>query len=183
MATPTRVQRPLRFGHSQGRRTLVRVIGAEMILRENGVADVAIDHFAELGARMEDMEPVLYFFGQYLVEEHIPMQFRRRGFPARWAPLSPEYAAWKAKHYPGKPILVRSGAMKAGFSWEAKKRSMRVINRVRAGQGRGSTPRWVYHQDGTATMPARRMLQITERDHQMLRKLMRNHLEVAGGID
>lgn len=26
-----------------------------------------------------------------------------------WQPLSPTYAAWKAVHFPGKPILVRGG--------------------------------------------------------------------------
>jgi hypothetical protein len=31
---------------------------------------------------------------------------------ARWAPLSDEYGAWKAEHYPGWPILVRDGGMK-----------------------------------------------------------------------
>ena len=32
------------------------------------------------------------------------------GNPA-WAPLSPKYTAWKAKHFPGARILYRSGAL------------------------------------------------------------------------
>jgi phage gpG-like protein len=34
-----------------------------------------------------------------------------------WAPLSPAYAAWKAKKYPGRPILVRSGALKRSLTY------------------------------------------------------------------
>lgn len=33
-----------------------------------------------------------------------------------WRPLSPKYAKWKAKHYPGMPILVRTGALKASLT-------------------------------------------------------------------
>jgi hypothetical protein len=34
---------------------------------------------------------------------------------AKWMPLSDTYAAWKAQHYPGRPILVRDGGMKAAM--------------------------------------------------------------------
>jgi phage gpG-like protein len=30
---------------------------------------------------------------------------------SRWSPLSPRYAAWKQRHYPGKPILQLTGAL------------------------------------------------------------------------
>jgi len=32
-----------------------------------------------------------------------------------WAPLSPRYAQWKAHHYPGMPLLVRTGALAASL--------------------------------------------------------------------
>jgi hypothetical protein len=32
-----------------------------------------------------------------------------------WQPLSDEYGAWKAEHYPGAPILVRDGGMRAAM--------------------------------------------------------------------
>src|SRR5438132_124465 len=35
---------------------------------------------------------------------------------APWAQLSPAYAAWKQQHYPGRGILVRSGALKASLA-------------------------------------------------------------------
>lgn len=38
------------------------------------------------------------------------------GSGASWVPLSPAYAAWKSQHYPGRGILVRSGALKASLA-------------------------------------------------------------------
>lgn len=33
-----------------------------------------------------------------------------------WAPLSPRYAKWKERHYPGMPMLVRTGALKLSLT-------------------------------------------------------------------
>lgn len=33
-----------------------------------------------------------------------------------WKPLSPRYAIWKAKHYPGMGIMQRTGALKASLT-------------------------------------------------------------------
>ena len=33
-----------------------------------------------------------------------------------WAPLRPRYAAWKARHYPGMPMLVRTGALQLSLT-------------------------------------------------------------------
>lgn len=38
------------------------------------------------------------------------------GTGGRWAPLSPAYALWKARRFPGTGILVRSGALKASLT-------------------------------------------------------------------
>ena len=171
-----------RFGRSQGRLTVIKVVGGEMHVR---FGQPNVDDFAtrleELGLRMQDLQPVLDKFGRYLVREHIPGQFAAQGHPKRWASLSPAYARWKARHFPGRPILVRTGAMKGGFRYEARKRSLRVINRVKAGQkGRGK-PRWFYHQHGTGNMPARPVLQISDADRQKLSELANEYLEASGG--
>jgi len=51
------------------------------------------------------------------------MDFMKRVFDAQgayggkqWAPLSPGYAAWKARHYPGKPILQLRGRLYPSFT-------------------------------------------------------------------
>lgn len=50
--------------------------------------------------------------------------FERRQFESEgvagtgspWAPLSPRYAAWKARRYPGQPILVATGALRRSLT-------------------------------------------------------------------
>jgi hypothetical protein len=68
---------------------------------------------------------------------------------ASWAPLTPRYAAWKAKKYPGRSILYATGDLR----------------RAASSPGRFATPSTLtlsiqdpkagYHQDGTSKMPAR----------------------------
>jgi phage gpG-like protein len=172
-----------RYVSARGKRTVVKTLGADVVVNDGGKANVVLQRIEDLRSRAEDMEPVLDMFGRYLVQQHIPAQFRARGKPKRWAALSPKYAAWKAKHYPGKPILQRSGAMMSGFDWETHKQSVRVVNRVRSGQKAGSKPRWAYHQDGTIKMPARPMLQLTDKDYKQFRAFAHQHLFVEGGME
>lgn len=37
------------------------------------------------------------------------------GLGAKWEPLSPGYEEWKDEHYPGRPLLVLSGAMRDAY--------------------------------------------------------------------
>lgn len=53
-----------------------------------------------------------------LLLDSVAAQFDTEGAAAhgvRWAPLSDEYAKWKAQHFPGWPILVATGEMKAAM--------------------------------------------------------------------
>jgi phage gpG-like protein len=77
-----------------------------------------------------------------------------------WAWLSPKYQVWKSVHYPGQPILVRTGALRESVRWNG------------SGLGAGGYfdphPSFViagttieygkYHQTGTSNMPARPFL-------------------------
>lgn len=38
-----------------------------------------------------------------------------KGSRGAWAPLSPRYVAWKNLHYPGRPLMVATGAMRASL--------------------------------------------------------------------
>jgi len=164
-----------KFGRAQGRRTVVKVLGGTASLSFGDTADV-IRFYEDAERRLNDLSEPLDQYGRYTVEEHIPRQFAARGTPKRWASLSAKYAAWKAKYYPGRPLLVLSGRMKAGFRWKARKRSLQIINRVTAGQKGNNTPRWRWHQDGTPRMPARPMLQVTDKDLAELSRLIFAHV-------
>lgn len=84
----------------------------------------------------------------------VDRQFNSRGgLTGGWAPLSPRYAAWKAMHYPGKPLLERTYPAPGSLRWAAQHPEIRLLVRgvvatVRNGYG-------AYHQDGTGRMPAR----------------------------
>jgi phage gpG-like protein len=169
-----------RFGRSQGRLTVVKVAGGELVIRYGSIdKDDFATYLRNIGLRMQDIKPVLDKYGEYIVNEHILRQFVAQGTPRRWAPLSPAYARRKARRYPGRPILVRTTRMKRGFRWEARPRSLRVINRVMAGQKGRGRPRWHYHQEGTSKMPARPMLQFTDADRDRLHEFAEEHLREA----
>lgn len=71
---------------------------------------------------------------------------------AAWAELSPAYAAWKSSAYPGKGILVATGALKHFASDPDRTVGpdsliLTIID-----------PKLEYHQTGTMNMPARPLL-------------------------
>lgn len=166
----------LRFGKSAGRLTVTKFVGGTMALSFSPDVIDIIRFLEDREARLLDLQPALNEFGEYIVNEHIPNQFKTQGTPKRWAPLSAKYKRWKDRHFPGRPILVRTGRMKAGFRWEARKKSLRIINRITAGQRGSRTPRWFWHQFGTGKMPARPMLQITDADRAKLVEIVEEHL-------
>lgn len=166
------------FGRSRGQLTVVKTLGGTVQVSFGRPADV-IRFFEDRERKLTDLREPLDRYGRYLVEEHIPAQFQSQGYPKRWASLSPAYTKQKAKKCPGRPILVCTGAMKAGFRWKAFKRSLRIINRVRRGQ-RGGIPRWQYHQGGKGRKH-RPMLQVTDRDLARLTEFVFDSLEGEGG--
>ena len=123
-------------------------------------------------------------FGEYANDLHVPFgematDFARAEgarFAAQgpgWAALSPEYAAWKAAHYPGKPILQRTGALLgsltggAGFIREITDEAMTLGTRV--GYAR-------FHQRGTGRMPKREVIRLQPEDRLRWAKIMQKHL-------
>lgn len=73
-----------------------------------------------------------------------------------WSPLSPGYASWKARHYPGRPILEREGDLRRSLTepavYLATPRSMVVGSDVEHG---------LYHQRGDG-VPRRRPVELPE---------------------
>lgn len=76
-----------------------------------------------------------------------------------WQALSPRYAAWKARHYPGKPILERTGDLRDSltrrpFGIEViTPKSMTVGSGIDYGR---------FHQAGGGTLPQRRPVELPE---------------------
>ena len=110
-----------------------------------------------------DLRPTLNVIGIGYRKE-VDMIFdhqQPRGEGQRWPQLSdnPEgkgYATWKEKHYPGAPILVRSGDLKDSMVTRGAKGNISIIGKTGAVFG-SSIPYGIYHDsDGPRTRLPRR---------------------------
>jgi len=64
---------------------------------------------------MKDFREIFEDISKFLFETSEQI-FERQGDPEAFAPLSPKYREWKERHYPGRPILVLRGPLKASLT-------------------------------------------------------------------
>lgn len=87
------------------------------------------------------------------------------GLGERWHPLSPAYAAWKEQHFPGRPLLVRTGAMRALMLDRErtvrvfKDRLLYLVEGIDA-EGHDIGARAWWHQTGAGHNPTRKIVAI-----------------------
>ncbi len=79
-----------------------------------------------------------------------------------WAALSPDYAEQKARDFPGRPLLVRTGLMKESLLGE-NPWSIEDIQPLQMKVGT-KLEYAIYHQKKTSKMPARPVIDLTEED-------------------
>lgn len=94
-----------------------------------------------------------------------------------WPALSPAYAAWKAKHYPGAPILVRTGALREDLT--QRPFSIDVVEDRMALFG-SAVPYGRFHQGGTDQMPRRRPIELPNSEREEWAKVMQRWIMGAG---
>jgi phage gpG-like protein len=101
-------------------------------------------------SRLSDFSSDFQAMGVDLVRFYSTIPFVSRGsvYGGYWTPLNKAYEAWKAKKYPGRPILVRTGKMQQSFKADHTKRSLKIYNSVEY---------FKKHQLGEG-VPQRRML-------------------------
>lgn len=71
---------------------------------------------------------------------------------AAWAPLSPQYAVWKAMHHPGRTILIRDGDMRRAASEPRRTATPRTFTLWI------DDPKAPIHQEGNSRLPARPLI-------------------------
>ena len=76
----------------------------------------------------------------------------------RWAPLSAKYAVWKARNFPGKPILERTGRLRASITGGPEETVVMAPHRLLL---QSQVPYGGFHQMGTAVMPRRAPIGLT----------------------
>lgn len=118
--------------------------------------------FEGLDLRVADLRPVW----QIIAEDFRKIerrQFETEGglWRSGWPALSPEYATWKARHYPGKKILELTGRLKASLTGKGPG-SVEDLSHPDWMKIGTAVPYAIYHQTGTRRMPARPPLVIPE---------------------
>jgi phage gpG-like protein len=113
--------------------------------------------FERTGEAMENFGEKFFPILTTMLEVEVGEQFGREGGgPNRgaWVPLSPGYEAWKQTHYPGKPILQRTGVMMDALTKDGGN-SLRVENGNDFNFGTQGVEYASFHQTGTRGMPDR----------------------------
>lgn len=124
--------------------------------RESG-ADGAVLRLGVIGDRLADFRPVADALDP-VIYDWMTERMDSEGH-GTWEPLAPDYAAWKAKTYPGKPILQATGEMYDGLTRAKSKYSVRRADRD-GGEWGTDAPYAHYHQEGTGRMPRRKIIEI-----------------------
>jgi phage gpG-like protein len=105
--------------------------------------DRGIQRFSEAVADYRPIWPVIAD-DFYAMEKD---QFRSEGREGgeAWQPLSPAVKAWKEVHYPGKPILQRTGDLEASLTKPGDPNAVKVEARMTLTLG-SKVPYAIYHQ-------------------------------------
>jgi phage gpG-like protein len=96
-----------------------------------------------------------------------------------FAPLSPRYARYKARRYPGAPILVRSGRLRNALTQPDHPDAIADMQPDRLTFGT-RIPYALYHQLGTRKMPARPPIKLSKPIQTQLLTILRNYLIQEG---
>lgn len=130
---------------------------------------LVLDRFRD---NVGDAQPAFEAMAKYQVEVVNKRQFNQQGTPetGSWAPLSPPYARWKARVRPGRKILVFDGDLKKSMTVAGEG----IFEVTDFGFVVGTALDYAtYHQNGTPSMPARRLLGAPrKRDVQHMAKIL-----------
>ena len=118
-------------------------------------AETAIKSLRAMERRAADFTPVFRWAKKEL-ERANRDNFTASGLPVGgWSPLNSEYGAWKAREFPGAPIMQISG--KLFRSLASLDGSPNVISKTKAQFGT-NVEYAKFHQYGTTKMPKRQIV-------------------------
>lgn len=89
-----------------------------------------IDKLNRLGEELLHLPGEFEQLGEELTEYYAERPIASQGgvFGSRWPPLNPEYSIEKARDFPGRPMLVRTGAMASSFGFQSGVNFVRIDN-------------------------------------------------------
>lgn len=129
---------------------------------------------ARFTQRIDDARPAFEEVADLFARE-LGKQFATEGGHAsgQWRALSPKYAAWKARNYPGKKILERSGDLKRSLT--RRPFGVEVIREHDMHIGTG-VPYARFHQRGAGRLPRRPPLALTEDAKRRMVKIVQQYM-------
>lgn len=141
---------------------------AEIVVSIQGDKELAAK-LKKYGVAVLDLSSAMDDIGEYLTGFFSGEVFASRGgvINKRWPALNDRYAAWKARRWPGRPPLVRSGVMQRSFKHKSTKLSTSLWNEARY---------FDYHQDGEG-VPQRVMMHIDQKRQRAVVQLISDDLE------
>lgn len=115
-----------------------------------------VERLKRLGGGQLNLNDSLDDSGRYLTRFFGGEVFASRGrvIDESWASLNPSYAAWKARTFPGRPPLVRTGEMMRSFGYTASPLRLELFN---------TADHFLFHQEGTGRAPKRVMMKVDQR--------------------
>lgn len=170
------------------------VLGFDVEWTVGGVAEeAALDKvavaFERAGAEMVSFGRYVFPKMQPVFEEQVKEQFDAEGkgpISGAWQQLSAAYEAWKAGMYPGQPLLVATGQMRAGLTEGGSPFALRDSSDAQFNFGTQGVEYASYHQTGTWRMPARPPFDFTaELERELQRAAMEGVREALSdsGVD
>lgn len=140
------------------------VLGEEQVAR-------TLDRLAD---RAEDLTPAWEVLRQRFLRVEL-RQFASEGrYSGGWAPLSPRYAAWKARHYPGKTILRRTDELWRSLTVGPEIAILRPTEMTLG----TAVPYAIHHQRPSTPgqPPRRRPLELSEYERRQWVKVLQAHI-------
>jgi phage gpG-like protein len=143
-------------------------MATEIVIHVDGITDL-VGSLEALATRVEDLSPAW----QEIRERFVTYEenwFESQG-NGNWPQLSKDYAEWKHKHFPGEPILVRTGRLRETVT----EPDILIIepNRVTFGT---SDPVAAAHQDGTGRLPVRKVIDVSDGEIDEWADIIKQHI-------
>jgi phage gpG-like protein len=129
----------------------------------------AMERLRRIGGGVLDLSSPMSSIGRYLTGFFSGEVFASRGgvIGKSWRPLNNQYAARKARTFPGRPPLIRTGVMNRSFKANAGRASVLLLN---------SDPKFAFHQSGTSRIPARTMMAVDQTRERRIVDIIDAHL-------
>lgn len=133
---------------------------------EFSVGDAKLIHakFSRFGDSIKNWKPLF----ELLADDFLKVmteQFASEGSHTsnNWTPLSKNYADWKNKNYPDRPILVLNGNMRSSLTHKGDSNGIRDITENEMTLG-SKDKKAVWHHYGTRSLPARKIIDMSSED-------------------